>query len=78
MKEGSFREPKTVGVDLDDFAAVDLENLVCDVVCGEMHEECADQGCDGCVGMVAIGHLVNQIGQAGIAHMRQLVEEWSK
>lgn len=77
-EERAFREPKTVGADLDNFAAADLINLVCDAVCGEVREECADQECDGCVGMVATGHLVNQIGEAGIAHMRQLVKEWKR
>ncbi|MDO9334144.1 MAG: hypothetical protein Q7T57_06450 [Dehalococcoidales bacterium] len=71
-----MREPRTVGLDLDEFAANGLIDLISEAVCGKTHTECDEEECDGCVGMVALGHLTNQIGQEGIKFMRQLVKEW--
>jgi len=45
-------------------------------VCHSRGYECKANNCDGCPGIAILGHLENQIGEAGVEYMTGLVKEW--
>ena len=69
-----FREPRQVGDKLIYFAQYDLAHQLAPRLC----KPCGADECDGCYGMVVVGHLENQIGEQGIAFMKQLAENWRR
>lgn len=75
-----FHPPKAIGDKLGDFASGGLHSSLNEAICGKENRygeyctgECAEPYC---AGFVAIGHLENQIGEAGIEYMKQLVKAW--
>ncbi|KKK59736.1 hypothetical protein LCGC14_3031410 [marine sediment metagenome] len=68
----AFRGPDTVGVDLNEFAIGHLSEVITEGIC----QECHTSECDNCYGMVVLGHIENQIGEAGIAFMKQMAQDW--
>lgn len=70
-----FRGPQRIGDAIRDFTDRGLNWVVARQVCGKPYD-CPTDECHGCYGLVIIGHLENQIGEQGIAFMKQLAEDW--
>ena len=69
-----FSAPKTVGDKLTDFAESGLTTELDKAMC----QPCNADECHGCPGFNALGHLENQIGEAGVKFMKELVKEWAE
>ena len=70
----AFSAPETVGKNLEDFAQHGLTRELGGVMCQPCHAD----DCDDCSGFAALGHLENQIGEAGVEFMKTLVKEWAR
>lgn len=69
-----FSEPRTVGDELMEFAESGLTGELDKAMC----QPCNADECNGCAGFVALSHLENQIGEAGVKFMKELVKEWAE
>lgn len=72
----NLNSPREFGGDLRRFAEGDLFNLLSGHVCGDCTMP-SREDCDDCQALAVLGHLENQIGEAGIRFMKELVEQWS-
>ena len=64
--------PGLMGDVLDRYNTVGLFKELRSEIC----ESCDADECDDCAGFAVLGHLENQIGEAGVDFMKQLVREW--
>lgn len=71
MLERKIKEPNLVGDKLQHFTNEELCSLL-SKACGK----CNTDECDGCPGLAILMNVENQIGEEGIAFMKQLVRDW--
>ncbi|NVL91324.1 MAG: hypothetical protein HWN69_10145 [Desulfobacterales bacterium] len=61
-----------IGHVLERYSTVDLTIELHSQIC----KPCDADDCEDCPGFALLGHIVNQIGEAGVDFMKQLVKEW--
>ena len=69
----TLRSPNQVGERIRGFAEYGLFDTVSSAVCRRCKKECDKPGCPR---LAVLGHLENQVADAGIAFMKNLVKEW--
>ena len=69
-----FKAPDLIGHALERYSTVDLLSELRLGIC----DQCNADECDDCPTFAILAQVENQIGEAGVAFMKQLVKEWQE